>query len=146
MTVLSAPAAFSPLLDGIIDRQGYRVVDAAMLDDIAPDLPLALVFFAGDANRLAESDDVAVILPELERALDGQAQVLVAARADERALQRRLRFTAFPALVFLSAGRWLGAIEGMRDWSDYCREIPEILGREPSDPPAYKLPAGCSAS
>lgn len=135
---------FSPLLDSVIERQGYRVVAIDELDAVAQETPLVMLFLCGDHRRLAESNDVAVVLPELEKALDGYATVLAARREDERELQRRYRFTAFPALVFLRNGGWLGAIEGIRDWSDYLVEIPEILGREPSPPPAFKMPAGCS--
>ncbi|WP_226632566.1 hydrogenase-1 expression HyaE [Novosphingobium profundi] len=137
---------FSPLLEGICQRHGYPIVGEADLDAALEGAALALLFFCGDHRRLAESNDVAVVLPELDKALAGHARVLVCAREDERALQRRFRFTAFPTLVFLREGRYLGAIEGIRDWSDYLVEIPEILGREPSDPPAYKLPAGCGES
>ncbi len=137
---------FSPLLEGIIARRGYRVVTPEELDEVAQRTPLVLLFLCGDHARLAESNDVAVVLPELEAALDGYATVLVCAREHERAIQRRYRFTAFPALVFLRSGGYLGAIEGIRDWSDYLVEIPEILEREPADPPAFKLPAGCGES
>lgn len=137
---------FSPLLGSILARHGYPVVGAAELDAKVAEAPLAMIFFSGDHRRLAESNDVAVVLPELDKALEGHARVLVCAREDERELQRRFRFTAFPALVFLRAGRYLGAIEAIRDWSDYLVEIPAILEREPSDPPAFKLPAGCGES
>ncbi|MCJ2182803.1 hydrogenase-1 expression HyaE [Novosphingobium sp. 1949] len=137
---------FSPLLDGIIARHRYPVVTPEALDAEAAAYPLVLLFLCGDHRRLAESNDVAVVLPELDAALEGHARVLVCAREHEREIQRRYRFTAFPALVFLREGGYLGAIEGIRDWSDYLVEIPEILGREPSAPPAFKLPAGCGES
>lgn len=133
----------SDVLASVVARRGYRVLGADALDAACADAPLAMIFLAGDWWRLAESDDVAAVLPELERALGGHAEIFVAARADERALQRRWRFTAFPALIFLREGGYLGAIEGIRDWADYLVEIPAILEREPSDPPAFKLPAGC---
>ena len=47
-------------------------------------------------------------------------------------------------LVFLQYGEYLGAIEGIRDWSDYLTEIPEILAREPAAPPPFQLPEGCN--
>lgn len=136
--------AHSPLLQQMMARHGYPEVDAEGVDAAAGKLPLAMVLLAGDWWRLAESDDLAVVVPELERALDGHVKVLVAARSAERALQRRFRFGAFPALVFLQAGGYLGAIEGIRDWADYLVEIPEILGRDPQDPPPFRMPAGCA--
>jgi hydrogenase-1 operon protein HyaE len=133
---------FTPLLASIIDRHGYRVVTDADLDAAARPHHHVMLLLAGDADRLAESNDLAVIVPELERALNGRITVLVAARDSERALQRRFRFAAFPALVFLRGGEYLGAISRVRDWADYRRDIPEILARAPSDPPPFKLPGG----
>ena len=100
-------------------------------------------FFAGDAERLAESNDVAVILPELTRALQGQVKAFVVDRDSERELQRRYRFNRFPSLVFLREGDYLGVIQGVRDWTDYLTEISDILSRDPSDPPPFAFPEGC---
>ena len=148
MTIVAAATRpeFSDVLNAVITRRGYSVLSMEALDAAAAEEPLMMLFLAGDHWRLAESDDVAAILPELDQALGGHARIVVATRDDERALQRRYRFTAFPALVFLRDGQYLGVIEGMKDWSDYLVDIPDILGREPSDPPAYQLPAGCSGT
>jgi hydrogenase-1 operon protein HyaE len=145
---LTAPApdrtAHSPLLASLIARHGYQQVDENSLDAVADEHPLAMLLLAGDWWRLAESDDLAVVVPELDKALGGHVKVLVAARAAERAFQRRFHFASFPALVFMAAGDYLGALEGIRDWADYLREIPEILVRTPQSPPPFRLPAGCA--
>ncbi|MBO6757334.1 MAG: hydrogenase-1 expression HyaE [Roseibium sp.] len=135
---------FSPLLDSIVARENLAVVDAARLDREAPNAAFSMVFFAGDAARLAESNDVAVILPELVKAFEGNVTAFVVDRDAERELQRRYRFNTFPSLVFLRFGEYLGVIQGVRDWSDYLTEIPEILMREPSNPPPFKFPEGCA--
>lgn len=137
---------FSPLLQSIIDRHGYRVVDEDDLDEAAGALEHSALFFAGDADRMAESNDVAVILPELEKALAGALTPLVVARDCERALQRRYRFNAYPTLVFLRRGQYLGAIQGVQDWIDYLQQIRALLTSEPSDPPPFKFPEGCGVS
>ncbi len=139
-------SAFSPLARGIIERNGYRVVGVDTLDAVAGALPLAMLFFAGDAERLGESDDAAVVLVELDKLLAHRVVPLIAARGDERTLQRRFRFTAFPALVFLRDGGYLGCIERVLDWQDYLAELPEILARTPHAPPAYRLPDHCAPS
>lgn len=128
----------SPLTQALADRYRYPVIDD--VDAFAADKPLAVLFFPGDWERLGESNDVAVILPELVKAFDGVFAPAVVARPAERKLQARFRFAAFPALVFLRDGLYLGAITRVLDWADYLTEIAEILGREPSDPPPFRLP------
>jgi hydrogenase-1 operon protein HyaE len=137
--------SFSPLLQSIIERHGYPVVDEDGLDEAAATIDFSALFFGGDAQRMAESNDVAVILPELEKAFAGAFTPLVVAREAERALQRRYRFNAYPTLVFLRRGRYLGAIQGVQDWIDYLQQIRGILTSEPSDPPPFKFPEGCGA-
>lgn len=136
---------FSPLLQSIIDREGLTVVTDSALEAVTGELPFAMLFVAGDADRIAESNDVAVVLPELARALGDAVTPLVADRASERDIQRRYRFNAFPALIFLRNGEYLGVIQRIQDWTDYLRDIPDILSREPSDPPRFEFPEGCSA-
>ncbi len=137
--------AFSPLLQSIIDREDYRIVTIDELDEAASAARFAMLFVAGDADRIAESDDVAVVLPELECAFGGAVTPLIAARDSERLIQQRYRFNAFPVLIFLRDGAYLGAIQRIQDWADYLREIPEILSREPSEPPRFEFPEGCGA-
>lgn len=145
-TTIETRPDISEVLQSVIARRGYPVLDLGSLDNATADAPLAMVFLAGDWWRLGESDDVAAVLPELEKALAGHCAIMVAARADERALQRRWHFKSYPTLVFLRDGQYLGAIEGIRDWSDYLVEIPEILGREPAAPPPFQLPSGCGSA
>ncbi|MCC0047857.1 MAG: hydrogenase-1 expression HyaE [Rhodobiaceae bacterium] len=66
-------------------------------------------------------------------------------RESERGLQRRYRFNAFPALVFLRDGEYLGTIQRVpiRLGRLPARD-PEILLREPSEPPPFRLPDGCA--
>ena len=134
---------FSPLLNAVIAREGMEIVDEASLDERAAERAFSMVFFPGDAERLPESNDVAVILPELNKAFQGAVTPFAVDRASERDLQRRYRFNRFPSLVFLRNGAYLGVIQGVRAWTDYLTEISEILSREPSAPPAFQFPEGC---
>lgn len=136
---------FSPLLQSIIERENYRVVTDDDLDAAAEPNLFTMLFVAGDAERIAESNDVAVVVPELDKAFEGAVTVLIADRDSERDIQRRYRFNAFPALIFLRHGEYLGCIQRVQDWTDYLREIPDILAREPSNPPPFKFPDGCGA-
>lgn len=131
---------FSPLLDGVIARSGYPIVG---LGDHAEHLSrhrYSVLFFPGDWERLGESNDVAIILPELTAAFQNVFQPAVVERASERKLQAVYRFGAFPALVFLRDGHYLGAITRVLDWDDYLRETARILSLEPSAPPPFPMP------
>lgn len=143
---MTKDATMSEVLRSVVDRCGYAVLGMEEIDALAVGQPLVMIFLAGNHARQVQSDDVAAVLPELDKALAGHAKVVVASHENERALQRRYHFTSFPTLIFLRDGGYLGAIEGIRDWSDYLVEIPEILGREPHDPPPYRLPAGCGTN
>lgn len=134
---------FSPLLETIIERENISVVTEENIDAFAGSSGDVILFFCGDFKRLVEVNDVAVILPELVKASDGALTAAVVDRESERALQRRYRFNAFPTLVFLRNGDYLGAISRVLDWGDYITEINEILSREPSEPPAFEFPEGC---
>ena len=130
-----------PLIDRLTRDLGWPRLSS--LDEVAAHAATPgthVVFVPGDPVRNLESADVAVILPELVKAFDGVFAPAVVARPAERKLQARFRFAAFPALVFLRDGLYLGAITRVLDWADYLTEIAEILGREPSDPPPFRLP------
>ncbi|RWB51125.1 MAG: hydrogenase-1 expression HyaE [Mesorhizobium sp.] len=137
---------FSPLLSTMIERHGMTIVDEMTVDAFAENHDFTALFFPGDWQRLVESNDVAVILPELVAAFHGVFKAAVVAKESERKLQSRYRFNAFPALVFLRNGEYLGVIKRVLDWEDYLGEISSILAREPSAPPPFELPEGCATS
>lgn len=131
---------FSPLLDGVIARRGWPVVGLDTYRDFLASHDYTVLFFSGDWERLGESNDVAVILPEVESAFQGVFKTAVVERAAERKLQAIYRFPAFPALVFLRNGDYLGALTRVLDWDDYLRETARILESEPSEPPPFPMP------
>lgn len=130
----------SKLLQSIIARHQYPVVREEEWVEFSASHDHVMLLIAGDAVRLAESDDLAVIFPELVKVFGASLTPAIADQPSERLFQRRFRFAAFPALVLTRGGAYLGAISRVRDWSDYLREIPEILSRQPSEPPPFKLP------
>ncbi len=131
---------FSPLMDDIIEREKITVVDEDGLDAFTQSHGDVVLMVSGDYKRLGEVHDVAVILPELVKASGGRLTPAIAAPKDERVLQARFRFTAFPSLVFLRDGEYLGVISRVLDWTDYLAEVSKILARTPSAPPAFKFP------
>lgn len=131
-----------PLILSLVERRDFALVDQATLDAVARPLEAAMLLVAGDATRLPEVLDVAVVAPELMKAFQGRLTGLLATTASEPHLQMRFGFDAFPALVFLRRGEYLGALTRIRDWSDYMAEIPTILGRAPTTPPPFALGRG----
>ncbi|WP_127075880.1 hydrogenase-1 expression HyaE [Rhodomicrobium lacus] len=132
----------SPLIEALPARHGFATVTEVTLDAFLAVHADSVLFFPGDTDRLVESADVAVILPELLKSFPHVAPALVEKSA-ERALQLRFRFNAFPALVFLRGDGYLGAITRVLNWPDYIAEIRAILASDPSAPPPYKFPDHC---
>src|SRR5208282_521245 len=135
----------SLLIDTLIVKHGFASVNERTVDAFLNANSESVLFFAGDSERLVESGDVAVILPEVLKRFGRLAPALVEKQA-ERGLQLRYRFNAFPALVFCRGEGYLGAICRVLDWQDYLSEIAAILAREPSQPPPYQFPEGCIPS
>ncbi len=117
-----------PLVDLLTDVHGYRRLDNAddrpWLEDPAK---CWVVFLPGHGKGNAETADVAVILPELVRALHPRLTPAVAGEAAERAILALTGMMSLPALVFLRGDRLLGSIPRVRDWDDYLQRIGEIL-------------------
>lgn len=133
MTDLAPPPAkprlpLPPLVDLLTDVHGYLRLDHAddrpWLDDPAKSW---VVFLPGHGKGNAETADVAVILPELVRALHPRLTPAVAGEPAERAILTLTGMMSLPALVFLRGDRLLGSIPRVRDWDDYLERIGEIL-------------------
>lgn len=132
----------TPLIDALVSRHGFTLIDEAAAGAFLHAHEYALLFFPGDAERLVESNDVAVILPEIMKVYGRRIAPAVVAKTAERALQKRYLFNAFPAIVFTRRGGYLGHISRVLDWQDYLSEIPQILAREVSTP-KFDFPDGC---
>jgi hydrogenase-1 operon protein HyaE len=81
----------------------------------------------GDPRRNLETADAAVILPELRMAFQGAFDCAVVDDAIEAELRERHRALKTPGLLFFRGETFLGAIEKVRDWSDYIGRITRIL-------------------
>ena len=132
----------SPLIDALTARHGFATVNEETVDAFLEANAFSVLFFPGDIERLVESSDVAVILPEILKHFNGRLAAALVERKAERALQRRFRFNAFPALVFLRGDGYLGAITRVLNWQEYLAETGRIVALEPSTPPPFELP-GC---
>jgi len=135
----------SALLQRLADQYAYPVLGEEDIDGFVAERDHVVLFFTGDPSRIGETADIAVILPELMKVFGDVLTPAIVARSAERPLQLRYRFSAYPALVFLNRGGYLGAIAKVQDWNDYLADIAAIISREPSEPPPYRLP-GCVTS
>ncbi len=137
---------YSPLVQNMLSTHQYAVVTLDTLEEFTASHDVVVLFFTELMKPVPETADVAVILPELEKAFDGRFKVGVVSWEAQRDLQLRYRFPKYPALVFLKGGDYLGAIPGVLDWTDYLAEIERILSAEVSEPPPFVLPGQASAT
>jgi hydrogenase-1 operon protein HyaE len=129
----------SPLIDRLTDDLGYPKLDAEGFETFIQAAPFSVLFFTENAARFPESNDVAVILPELVKRFP-MLSAAVIDTAFEKTLQGRYNFTVWPTLVFLKEGRYLGAIPKVQNWDDYVREIEILLTLEPRRDPGIGIP------
>ncbi len=128
-----------PLIARLFDAHGFaRIGDG----DPAPWIEQpgrTLVLFLEDPIRFRETLDLAVIVPELVRAFPGRFHVAVALGATARKLAVRYGFRKWPAFVLLADGRYVGAVDGLRDWDEYVQEVTRLLAAEPVRPPTVGI-------
>jgi hydrogenase-1 operon protein HyaE len=137
-----------PLIAQLFGRHGFTRVDAAGFDAFVARPGHTLLLFLEDPARFKEMLDIAVIVPELVRAFPRRFAVGVLLPEAARQLQARYGFNHWPALVMLSDGRYVGVIEGLRDWDPYVEQLTALLAAAPSRPPSVGIPvrgAGAAA-
>jgi len=123
-----------PLIQRLFDDYGYPEVSLETHDGFVAQPGLAVLFFAGEPRRFRDTTDIAVVLPELVKALGGALRAGVVAAEAGKPLQEQYRFDTWPALVFLRDGACLGSICGIQNWSDYLEQIDSMLRAGPAHP------------
>jgi hydrogenase-1 operon protein HyaE len=128
-----------PLIQRLHDEFGYPELTVDTHDEfVAPD-EVGVLFFAGDPKRYKETTDVAVVLPELVQAFGGRLRAAVVAKQDEIELQKKYGFRAWPSLVFVRRGGYLGTVSRMKNWSEYLEEISELFSAQPREPAGFRV-------
>lgn len=121
----------SPLIADLCERYKLPTVDATSVDAfLAPaggECPHALLFFTGDPATRNDTNDVAVVLPELLAAFPNQLRAAIVAREAEAALMPRFQVQVLPSLAVLRGQTLLGVMPRIRDWSDYLETIAGLL-------------------
>ncbi len=117
-----------PALVGLlVSERGYPLLDDATAQPWRGGDDSWVVFLPGHGKGSSETADVAVILPELIKALSPHLKPAVAGAAAEQAILARVGMMSLPALVFLRGDALLGSIPRVRDWDDYLERIAAIL-------------------
>ncbi len=129
-----------PLIQRLYDDYGYPEVTLETHDAFIRQPGITVLFFAGDPKRFRETTDVAVVLPELIKAFQGALIPAVVAADAEKILQQHYGFTAWPALVFLRDGGYLGAMTGIQNWAEYLHDIGELVTADVRPVPGFRVP------
>ena len=134
----------SPLIKTMIEQYGYPVLTETSFDDFTRSQEECVLFFTENPTRFPESNDVAMILPELVKEYGYRFSGAVIAQEAQRKLQARYDFKEWPTLVFLRKGQYLGHVSRVQDWNDYILKINAILSSEPRQPPGIGIPVETS--
>jgi hydrogenase-1 operon protein HyaE len=131
-----------PLIDRLFDEYGYAQVSAGNHDEFVKTAGMNVLFFPGEPSTTKDATDVAVVLPELVSFFEGQlnAGVVTDTYGDGKDLKRHYGFSAFPSLVFVRDGEYVGAITRIQDWAEYIEKISGLLDAAPKRPPGFKIP------
>jgi len=120
------PRSF-PLIAQLFSKHRYAELDAASVDAFAQRAGDALLLFTEDPVRVRETLDLAVIVPQIDRAFAGRLRIGVLLPAAAREVHPRYGFRRWPALVVLRDGRYVGAVDGLRGWDDYLTTVADLL-------------------
>lgn len=119
----------SPLIEQLTENYGYPQLNETNLSEVVDKNPSLVLFFAGNPDRYPESNDVAVILPELIKAFEGKFAAAVVLESDEKFVRDIYPFSFYPSLVFLRNGKKIGEINKVQDWIDYLEQIEKLLAQ-----------------
>ncbi len=117
-----------PLVSRLTDDFDYPALTNMAEVAAFTDAPgLHAIFVPGDAQRNLETPDVAVILPELRQAFQGQFDCAVATDSVEGQIREETKIFKTPSLIFYRDGACVGGIPKVRDWSDYVERITHLM-------------------
>jgi hydrogenase-1 operon protein HyaE len=132
-------AAEHPLIERLVHHFGAMRVNPANLDAFVNQDGDSVLLLCGDPVRFPEALDVAVVLPELQRAHNGRFRLGVAERETENAVATRFGSQRWPTLVFLRDGQYVTTVSGMHDWTDFVGLIGQALAAPVSRAPSVGI-------
>lgn len=131
-----------PLIQRLLDELGYQEVSLANHEEFVAQAGLNVLFFPGDPAVAKDATDVAVVLPELVTAFEGRLNpgVVTDTWGAGKALKRHYGFGAYPSLVFVRSGEYVGTITRIADWAEYLEKITGFFAAPSRRPPGFKIP------
>lgn len=130
---------FSGLLDRLMAKHGLSDLDQAGFQAFMDDPGAGVVLLTDEPDTAAENWDTAVIFPELLAAMGNPLRAAIMRPEHARSLMTRFGLGRLPALLFLRDGGYVGAIEGLRDWSEYVDECAAMLQKPLSRAPSIGI-------
>lgn len=125
---------FGGLLDKLVAKHGISDLDHSGFQDFMNEPGMGVALLTAEPDTAAESWDMAVIFPELLAAI-GIGRAAVVRPESAGILRMRFGLGRLPALLFLREGCYVGAIEGLRDWSAFIAECAAMLQKPVSRAP-----------
>lgn len=138
LTLDADPMAY-PLVAQLFAKHGFTRVTTENFGAFTGHPGRALLLFLEDPVRYRETLDLAVIVPELARAFAGRFAVGVLLPEDARREAVRYGFRRWPAFVMLADGRYVGAVDGLRNWDEYLVAMATLLTDPPTRPPSVGI-------
>ncbi len=137
---IEAPA----LLRQLVDKYQAAWVDPDNIDTwLAGQQGNQVLLFAGDAVRFPEGMDVAVVLPELQKASAAAGKpfgMAVAVPDTAEELAKQFGSNRWPTLMFFRDGQYVTTVCGMHDWTDYLTLVAQALDAPISRAPTIGIP------
>jgi hydrogenase-1 operon protein HyaE len=141
--------SFDRLLERLRAQSNIRLLDEAGLESFIAAAGDGMVLFTQEPDQQPETWDVAVILPEVLKQTGDRLRAVIVTPDLARKEKARFGITRWPSLVFVRDGEYVGAIDGMRNWDEYQREIAAMLNKPTGRAPSVGIPvmtAGASSS
>lgn len=128
------------LIERLIEERGYPVLDEYTFDDFVDGAHECVLFLTENPKHYPESNDVAIILPELVDLFGHRLKPAIISRDLEKEIARRYGVRQWPTIVFLRNGQYLGAIARVQNWDEYLMKIRDLLEGDTRRPPSIGIP------
>jgi hydrogenase-1 operon protein HyaE len=128
-----------PPVDRLFSKHGFAEVTPETFAAWTQRPGRTLLLFLEDPHWHKETLDLAVIVPELVHAFRGRFCVGVLLPEAAREFAVRYGFRRWPAFVMLADGKYVGAVDGLRNWDEYLVEVGRLLDAAPTRPPTLGI-------